>query len=1425
MSNTNFGDGGGRRATGNVVFVPHPPHSPARPSMSSMASSSLSSPLHRQPVPIGDAAYETKEAVNMLDTNPPVVTAAFGDQYDEVPDPAAAAAAVPPMFGDDVENRHRLRDWQRACELATEWERWWMLRQQTSSTTSHPAIGTHRPRLKSYEGGVPVGSNPRWIVEPALARAMPPVDGDVAATAPALATISTIGTNNNGSISARDAHRQAFVEGLHRRLAIDESHIQQNDAIAAALRRDRAHRRAIQVMRSGVPHRSIPNHQSSPGNGVSNGGYHTARATRARASSSPLANNGSTGTSASPNPGRPFIRALPPPIVERSSSGGNHNHNYMPPLPTPRMPMPPYQTSPQQVTSTAATARGGDGYQYAMSHAQLEKLIAGRPLAPARAQSIQASVGGGGLGPGSYSRPAIRAVYSGRSVTSSPVRHGTFRNPVDGLYYSSSAMAAQQAATVYTPNATTRGRSPTRSHQGNKDGMHHESKNHGSPSPPSAYRSTATTSIISPVSAHSDTDHSTNGHHDNDNDNARKEEVEAEAHASSSSSTPNASSPNGAPSPSGTMTRADIPTSFPLDKLQAATPGGTLPLAILVACGSYSPVTFLHLAVLETARNYLQYQTNQYEIVGGYMSPVHDLYGKASLIPGHHRLAMVERCTQSSDWINLSSWEIEQKAWTRTAVVLKHYQQFINAAQLYDRPVRVMFLCGTDILESFSVPNLWSDDDITTILTMGLACLQRQGSDGHTIIEKTPLLHAAKDRIVIIPQRIENTISSTEVRRNLQNNATIKYLTPDPVIDYISTHSLYHAKPRSPATSPSLVSPRGTPPALAATIPASFPLNKLWHPVSAGAVDERPLCVLVACGSYSPVTYLHLAVFETARNYLQFENDMFEVVGGYMSPTHDLYGKSSLIPQHHRVEMCKRACETSEWVATSSWETEQRAWSPTATVLATYQGFLDQSKLYSRPVRTLFLCGTDVLESFLVPNLWAAADQDYILSRGVACIQRAGVDGVRLVADNPTLAKYKDNIWIIPQRITNTISSTEVRNNVRMNQTVKYLTPDNVIRYIYDNQLYGCAPRRMSTVIGFSPSTPPTALQLAKSAPLPSIPHTMSEPLSITVHHHHHGGGGTTGGISSGPASPGTGVTPSTRLRTALPVPSSFPLTKIRRLAKLSSSGLPLAVLVSCGTFSPVVHQNLAMFEAARNYLSFETKRFEVVGGILSGVHDSYAKSGADALLPSSHRAEMLRLATQTSDWLNYTTWEMEQRTWTRTASVLSTYQRFFNDAKVFDQPIRVLLLCTSEFLHSVTNTWSDDDSSLVLGRVGVVCARLPSERAPIGEDALSVDDLLKLALLKKYEENIWVMPQALPCTGSSILLRTHLSKGWSAKYMAPDNVLDYIAEHSLFPPLLTPSPSTGSITRDAPSTTAPTFTSIIAPMPVPAIATSVVKQ
>lgn len=60
---------------------------------------------------------------------------------------------------------------------------------------------------------------------------------------------------------------------------------------------------------------------------------------------------------------------------------------------------------------------------------------------------------------------------------------------------------------------------------------------------------------------------------------------------------------------------------------------------LLVACGSFSPITFLHLRMFVMADDYVKHNTS-YEVVGGYLSPVSDAYRKQGLAPAEHRYVL-----------------------------------------------------------------------------------------------------------------------------------------------------------------------------------------------------------------------------------------------------------------------------------------------------------------------------------------------------------------------------------------------------------------------------------------------------------------------------------------------------------------------------------------------------------------------------------------------------------------------------------------------------------------------------------------------------------------------------------------------------------------------------------------------------------------
>jgi nicotinic acid mononucleotide adenylyltransferase len=58
-----------------------------------------------------------------------------------------------------------------------------------------------------------------------------------------------------------------------------------------------------------------------------------------------------------------------------------------------------------------------------------------------------------------------------------------------------------------------------------------------------------------------------------------------------------------------------------------------------------------------------------YDVWGCYMSPVADAYGKQSLAPARHRLAMARLAAENSPSIMVDAWEAAQPGYTCTLQV------------------------------------------------------------------------------------------------------------------------------------------------------------------------------------------------------------------------------------------------------------------------------------------------------------------------------------------------------------------------------------------------------------------------------------------------------------------------------------------------------------------------------------------------------------------------------------------------------------------------------------------------------------------------------------------------------------------------------------------------------------------------------------
>jgi hypothetical protein len=75
-----------------------------------------------------------------------------------------------------------------------------------------------------------------------------------------------------------------------------------------------------------------------------------------------------------------------------------------------------------------------------------------------------------------------------------------------------------------------------------------------------------------------------------------------------------------------------------------------------------------------------------------------------------------------------------------------------------------------------------------------------------------------------------------------------------------------------------------------------------------------------------------------------------------------------------------------------------------------------------------------------------------ILGRyGAVIVERTGTDTDQALAN---LAPWRDNIFLVPQTITNDVSSTKVRLFLKRGMSVRYLLPAPVVEYIEAHHLY-----------------------------------------------------------------------------------------------------------------------------------------------------------------------------------------------------------------------------------------------------------------------------------------------------------------------------------------------------------------------------------
>jgi nicotinamide mononucleotide adenylyltransferase len=173
---------------------------------------------------------------------------------------------------------------------------------------------------------------------------------------------------------------------------------------------------------------------------------------------------------------------------------------------------------------------------------------------------------------------------------------------------------------------------------------------------------------------------------------------------------------------------------------------------------------------------------------------------------------MCRIASEPAPWLTVDPWEASHEEYTRTALVLDHFDHEINVVRRgiatkngERKQAKVALLAGADLIGTMSTPGVWSEPDLDHILGQyGAFIIERNGTD---INDALSHLKRWEQNIWVIPQLIQNDVSSTKIRSFLDRKMSVNYLIPAAVIKYIEQYGLYEdgqlqSRPNSGSSTP-----------------------------------------------------------------------------------------------------------------------------------------------------------------------------------------------------------------------------------------------------------------------------------------------------------------------------------------------------------------------------------------------------------------------------------------------------------------------------------------------------------------------------------------------------------------------------------------------------------------------------------------------
>ncbi len=189
-------------------------------------------------------------------------------------------------------------------------------------------------------------------------------------------------------------------------------------------------------------------------------------------------------------------------------------------------------------------------------------------------------------------------------------------------------------------------------------------------------------------------------------------------------------------------------------------------------------------------------------------------------------------------------------------------------------------------------------------------------------------------------------------------------------------------------------------------------------------------------GTFNPVHLGHLICAEQA--YLEFNLDKVIFMPAGKPPHKE---EDEINSPEHRLNMLKLAVDDNNHFEISDWELKKKGKSYTARTIVHFKEKHQVDKVN-------LIIGTDSLS-----EIFNWYKPEYILDNSNLIVAKRADYSFTNIMKDQRLRKYENNVNILNNSLIE-ISSTMIRNYVREGKSIKYLTPEEVIKYIKSNNLY-----------------------------------------------------------------------------------------------------------------------------------------------------------------------------------------------------------------------------------------------------------------------------------------------------------------------------------------------------------------------------------